>query len=104
MHFTQIEGDLLRRGIDPFDYTVRQMISVTESWFLSFDEPSQWAEVREKMEGITAQESTTMFDSGGAPIPVSKQAMDDMNELLAAASGPQPEPDLEPGAETGDHP
>lgn len=67
------------------------MISVTESWFLSFYEPAQWDEVTKKLEEITAGESTRMFDTDGAPIPVSKTAMDEMAELLAAAGGGPPQ-------------
>ena len=78
------------------------MISVTESWFLAFYEPSQWSEVRDKMASINEEESTTMFDSGGAPIPVSKQAMADMNELLAASMASPPVDEGDPEAESGE--
>ena len=75
------------------------MISVTESWFLSFFEPSQWSEVQEKLESITRNESTSIVSPEGVHIPVSKQAMDDMADLLAAAM-PKPEDEPPPAAES----
>lgn len=101
MYFTQIEGDLLRRGIDLFDFTVREVISVTESWFLSHFAPHEWTEVREKLESSTRGESTTIMDSQGSPIPVSRKALDDMQEMLAAAGGLGALPE-DAGAESAD--
>jgi hypothetical protein len=75
------------------------MIAVTESWFLAHFEPHQWPEVREKLEGTTSGESTTIVDAGGAPIPVSRQAIADMEEMLAAAGATM---ELPPTAETED--
>lgn len=78
---------MLRVGVDPFSLSVRQIVSVAESWFLSFFEPHEWGEVRERLEGVNSGESTTITDSQGAPIPVSRKAIADMEELLAAAGG-----------------
>lgn len=89
VHFTQIEGDLIRRGIDPLsDLSLRQIISVTESWFLSFFEPTQWDKVRETLAEVGQTE--VIQNEQGINIPVSKGAMADMAELLAAA-GSAPE-------------
>lgn len=88
--------------MDLFSFTVREAISVTESWFLSHFEPHYWPEVREKLEQSTSDESTTITDANGTPIPVSRQAMDDMREMLAAAGGMGPPPEPPPGAESPD--
>lgn len=74
------------------------MISVAESWFLSHFEPHQWTEVREKLESTTSGESTTITDSQGQPIPVSRSAIADMEEMLAAAGATLPGLNAEPGA------
>lgn len=76
------------------------MISVAESWFLSHFAPHEWAEVREKLESTTAGESTTITDAQGATIPVSRKALSDMEELLAAAGGGGVAPEAEVGAES----
>jgi hypothetical protein len=85
---------------------VRQVISLTESWFLSHFEPHHWGEIREKLEGTTSGESTTIVDSQGAPIPVARKAISDMEEMLRAAGGLVPgddEPvDGEGGADSPD--
>lgn len=77
-------------------------MSLTESWFLSHFAPHEWGEVREKLEATTSGESTTITDAQGAPIPVSRKALDDMNEMLAAAGAFDPPPDADPGAESAD--
>ena len=78
------------------------MVSVAESWFLSHFAPHEWGEIREKLEDSTSGESTTITDAQGAPIPVSRKALDDMNEMLAAAGGFGPPPESDPGAESPD--
>lgn len=103
MHFAQIEGHLLSNGADPWSMSVRELISVTESWFLSFFEPAQWSEVTEKLESITARESTQVFEKDGKVVPITSKAMADMADLLAAAGKPPPDAPVNPAeAESGD--
>lgn len=82
-----IEGALLLRGTDPFDLTIRQMVGVAKAWFLSFFEPGQWQEVEDKLAAISERERAAADPAVPAGVSVSRSAMQDMRDLLAAAGG-----------------
>lgn len=83
MHYGQIEGMLLSRGQDPLDFNLRQIISITEAWFLGHYDPWSWTEVLEKLESMI--ETHSVFDADGKAIPPSNRQMDELAELLALA-------------------
>ena len=87
---------MLRRGVDPFGMTLRQMISITQAWFLSFFEPAQWTEVEERLHSA-ATAVATVETKEGAGITVSQQHFDQMADLLqGVAPSPPEEPPEEP--------
>lgn len=75
------------RGTSPLAFSLREMISITEAWFLGFYSPWDWAEILEKLEALADNGPTSIFDDEGNARPLSNKAMDDLQALFLEAQG-----------------